>query len=76
MGNRKFQEVLNEISSSRFLEQVDIKIWRLHQRNLHLRIEDYELKVSIRLRSRTRVLRRKGGAMLLPYMDVTSNQTE
>jgi hypothetical protein len=27
---RGFQEVLNEISFSRFLEQVDSKIWRVH----------------------------------------------
>jgi hypothetical protein len=46
------------------------------QRESYQGIEDYELQASIRLRSPTRVLRRKGGAMLLPYMDVTPNQTE
>ena len=30
MTFRRVQEVLNEISFSRFLEQVDSKIWRVH----------------------------------------------
>jgi hypothetical protein len=30
MTGRRLQEVLNEISFSRFLEQIDSKIWGLH----------------------------------------------
>jgi len=39
-----------------------------HYRGPYSRIEDYELKVSITLRSPTGVPRRKGGALLLPLL--------
>jgi hypothetical protein len=45
------EEVLNEISFSRFLEQVDRKIWRVHTKSEDdtiLEVDDYGLKVSMR----------------------------
>ena len=56
---RGFQEVLNEISFSRFLEQVDSKIWRVHLLILGLR-QLWEMTIT------ERNMRNKGRAISKP----------
>jgi len=43
MAGRRVQEVLNEISFPRFLEQVDGRIWRVHKSSskIALNVDDY-----------------------------------